>query len=101
MVVISYKTIRDFGANHPQAIVPLENWYIVALQADWTNLSQLKASFPSADYVGNERVVFNVAGNNYRLIAAVNYKIRTVYIKFIGTHAEYDKITASKATYKK
>ena len=95
MVVIAYSTIRSFVSKYPQAESPLESWYQNASTADWASLTALRNTFPTADYVGNERIVFNIGGNKYRLIAAVNYSIRTVYIKFIGTHAEYDKIDAS------
>lgn len=74
---------------------PLDYWYNIVKDAGWSAHSDLKNTFPSADFVGNERYVFNIAGNNYRLIAAVNFKIGTVYIKFIGLHKDYDKIDAS------
>ena|ERR1043165_3446624 len=95
MVVISYKTIRDFSEICPEAKTPLDYWYNVTADADWRSHAELKTTFPSADFVGNERYVFNIAGNNYRLIAAVNFKIRTVYIKYIGLHKDYDKVDAA------
>lgn len=95
MIVISYKTVRDFADVHPGAKSPLDYWYNVVSDASWRTHADLKRTFPSADFVGNERYVFNIAGNHYRLIAAVNFKIRTVYIKFIGLHKDYDKIDAA------
>jgi mRNA interferase HigB len=61
--------------------------------ADWSDFNDLRQDFPSCDFVGNDRFVFNVKGNRYRLIAIIHFDIRTIYIRFIGTHAEYDKIT--------
>lgn len=95
MIVISYRTIRDFAGEHPLAKEPLDYWYNVVKHADWSTHADLKTTFASADFVGNERYVFNVAGNKYRLIAAVNFKIRTVYIKYIGLHKDYDKVDAA------
>lgn len=95
MVIISYRVIRDFAARYPMAVKPLEQWYDLSAAADWPSLNALRQTFPNADYVGNERVVFNIGGNKYRLIAAINFSIRTVFIKFVGTHAEYDKIDAT------
>ena len=95
MVVISYKTIKDFIENHPEAKPPLDYWYNITSNTDWISHAELKNTFPSADFVGNERYVFNISGNNYRLIAAVNFRIRTVYIKFIGLHKDYDKVDAA------
>ena len=95
MIIISYKTIRDFADLHPAARAPLDNWYAVVNDANWGTHADLKRTFSSADFVGNERYVFNIAGNKFRLIAAINFKIRTVYIKYIGLHQDYDKIDAS------
>jgi mRNA interferase HigB len=96
MVVISYKTIREFSEKNPEAKIPLDYWYNITSEADWRSHADLKGTFPTADFVGAERYVFNIAGNNYRLIAAVNFKIRTVYIKFVGLHKDYDKVDAAK-----
>lgn len=96
MVVISYRTIRDFSQRYPDAKESLDRWYNLTTDADWNSHADLKSTFPSADFVGNERYVFNVSGNNFRLIALVNFRIRTVYIKFVGTHKEYDGVAASK-----
>ncbi len=92
MVIIAKSALTRFSEKHSATIVPLMEWYDVVSEADWSNVNDVKQTFNSADYVGNERMVFNIKGNRYRLVAAVLFSIRTVYIKFIGTHAEYDKI---------
>ena len=96
MVIISKKTINDFGDIHPQAIEPLNNWYENVLAANWRNGAELRQNYPSADFVGDNRWVFNIKGNHYRLIAMVFFSVRTVYIRFIGTHVDYDKIIEIK-----
>lgn len=93
MVVITRKTIQAYGENNTNAIDALNEWYIKVKLADWSNYNEVKKEFPSCDYVGNDRYVFNIKGNRYRLIAIIHFDVRTVYIRFIGTHAEYDKIT--------
>ena len=69
-------------------------WYKIVIQADWSNVNDVKNTFNSADYVGNERFVFNIKGNRYRIVAHIKFNSRRIYIKFVGTHAEYDKIDA-------
>lgn len=92
MVVISYGTLRDFYEVHADAKDALNNWYRLALQADWSNFHQIKSMFNTVDAVGNDRFVFNVRGNNYRIVAMIFFDIRTIYIRFVGTHKEYDRI---------
>lgn len=75
---------------------PLRAWYKEAEAAEWTGPQNIRALYPTASIVGNERVVFNIKGNNYRLVVAVNYDAKIVYIKFFGTHAQYDKIDVAK-----
>ncbi|MDQ2862658.1 MAG: type II toxin-antitoxin system HigB family toxin [Bacteroidota bacterium] len=70
-------------------------------KGNFANLNQLKQVFNSVDYVGNDRYVFNIAGNKYRLIAMIHFNIRTVYILFAGTHGEYDRVDAKNISYKK
>ncbi|MCC6413018.1 MAG: type II toxin-antitoxin system HigB family toxin [Saprospiraceae bacterium] len=95
MVIISKSHLTSFGVLQPDAITALNDWYIKTKNADWNNFNDLRKTFNSADYVGNDRYVFNIRGNHYRLIAMVFFDIRTVYIRFVGTHSEYDKIDAS------
>lgn len=95
MVVISYGTLRDFFEVHAGAKDALNNWYRLTLQADWANYHEIKDMFNSVDAVGNDRFVFDIRGNNYRIVAMIFFDIRTVYIRFVGTHKEYDRIDCS------
>jgi mRNA interferase HigB len=95
MVVITKTAITSFGREHADAADALNNWYEIALKADWRTFTDIKQTFNSVDYVGNERFVFNIKGNKYRLIVMIFFDIRTIFIRFIGTHAEYDKIDAT------
>ncbi|MBL7807018.1 MAG: type II toxin-antitoxin system HigB family toxin [Saprospiraceae bacterium] len=92
MVIISKTILRDFGENHPDAIDALNKWYQIVKTADWDHLQQIRESFNSVDYVGNDRFVFNIKGNKYRLVVMIFFDIRTVFIRFVGTHSDYDKI---------
>ena len=76
-------------------VLALERWYDVADKATWKNLADIKADFPATDYVGNQHYVFNIRGNKYRLIVVVKFTIAHIFIRFVGTHSEYDKIDAS------
>ena len=96
MVVISYSKLRDFFETHADAKDALNNWYRLVLQADWANLHEIKLMFNSVDSVGNDRYVFDIRGNNYRVVVMIFFDIRTVYIRFVGTHKEYDRIDCSK-----
>lgn len=101
MVIISKAAIRNFVEKHSDAEPPLDNWYELTANADWKNFNEMKNSFNSVDAVGNDRYVFNVKGNDYRLIALIIFKVRTVFILFIGTHSEYDKGDAKTILFKK
>ena len=92
MVVISYRTIREFADRHQDAEDQLNNWYLIAEKADWANFSEVRRFFGSADSVGNDLYVFNIKGNRYRLIVRIIFRVRTIYIKFIGTHKQYDNV---------
>jgi mRNA interferase HigB len=95
MVVISYGTLKEFYVKYPDSKDALNNWYRVTLAADWSNFHEVKKLFNTVDAVGNDRFVFNIRGNNYRLVAMIFFDIRTVFIRFIGLHKEYDKIDCS------
>ncbi len=104
MVVIIYTTIKAYlkKNNCNQAVKDsFENWRSVIEKSDFANLNELKKLFNSVDYVGNDRYVFNISGNNYRLITMIHFNIRTIYILFVGTHKEYDSIDAKNINYKK
>ncbi len=92
MVVISYGTIRNYSEQHPDAEDQLNNWYKIAERSNWGNFNEMRQIFNSADSVGNDLYVFNIKGNRYRLIVRIIFRVRTVYIKFIGTHKEYEKV---------
>ncbi len=92
MVVISKSTLKRFFEKYPSTTGPVLQWYGRVKEADWKDFADLKKMFPATDYVGNDLYVFNLGGNKYRLIARVFFSVRTVYIRFIGTHGEYDKV---------
>ena len=96
MVIITKSKINDFINQHPAAANALDTWYKICKDSSWKNHAALKDIFLSADYIGNERYVFNIKGNEYRLIAMIHFDIRTMYIRFIGTHEEYNKIDCFK-----
>ena len=92
MVIITKKKLYDFAAIHSGTEDAIDNWYRETKKSDWTNLQDVKETFNSVDYVGNNRYVFNIKGNRYRLVALIHFNRRTLYIRFIGTHSEYDDI---------
>ena len=96
MRAVSKKKIVDFYTKNASSKTALEEWYKKVSKANWENLNELKSKFPSADYVGNNRVVFNIKGNKYRLIITIKYDFNLIYIRFIGTHKQYDKIIAEE-----
>ncbi|MEY2343318.1 type II toxin-antitoxin system HigB family toxin [Acidithiobacillus sp. IBUN Pt1247-S3] len=95
MRVIAVSTLRNFWERHPDAEQPLKAWYAEAASATWTQPADIKAQYRSASVLQNRRVVFNIKGNDYRLIVAVAYKLQIVYVKFVGTHKEYDAVDAN------
>lgn len=97
MRIIAKRTLVQFWeSGHGDAEQPLKAWYAMAKAASWSDPSEIKAKFATASFLANNRVVFNISGNKYRLVVKVEYAIKAVYIRFIGSHAEYDKIDASK-----
>lgn len=99
--MISKTTLKEFITHHADAEAALVDWYNITKEANWRNYNETKLDFNSVDAVGNDRYVFNIKGNHYRLIALIIFKVRTVFILFIGTHREYDKIEASTIEFKK
>lgn len=95
MVVIAKTIIVDFGQVHADAAKPLNEWWKIAKAGQWKSFNEIKKDFATADYVGNDRYVFNIKGKKYRLVAMIFFDIRTIYIRYIGTHAEYDKTDCS------
>lgn len=94
MKIVSVKILREFWMHHPDAEQHLKAWVDEVKQANWTQPADIKAKYRSASILKNRRVVFNIKGNDYRLIVSVAYRFGAVYIKFIGTHAEYDTVNA-------
>ena len=92
MVVISYRILREYGKKNKESFEALTTWYNITQKADWAHFHEVKAIFNSVDSVGNDLYVFNIRGNHVRVIVRILFKVRTVYVKFIGTHAEYDKV---------
>lgn len=92
MRIISKKVLLDFYTQYPDSKVPLENWYRVVKKAQWTCFSDVKETFNTVDNVGNKRYVFNIKGNDFRLVAIIQFTIKSVLIRFVGTHNQYDKI---------
>jgi mRNA interferase HigB len=93
--IIAKRTLRTFWKRYPQAKGPLEAWHQETARANWDAPSAVKAQFRSASVLQGNRVVFNIAGNHYRLIVKINYPYRIVYIRFVGTHTDYNAIDAS------
>ncbi len=96
MRVIAKKILREFWAQHPEVEEPLLSWYREVEHADWDTPGKVKLRYPNASIVGDNRVVFNIKGNAYRLIVKINYPYRVVYIRFVGTHADYDRINVEE-----
>lgn len=95
MRIIALRALRDFWKRRPDAETPLRSWYATACRAAWSSPADVKASYRNASFVANNRIVFNIKGNDYRLVVAVHYNRAMMYIRFVGTHSEYDKIDAT------
>jgi mRNA interferase HigB len=94
MRVIARSTLVDFWGEHPEAKVALERWYKRVKAAHWTSTDEVQRAAPRCKVIDRERVRFDVARGNYRLVVAFDFRRQTVFVKFIGTHAEYDRIDA-------
>jgi len=94
MRIIAVKTLRDFWTSHADAEQPLKAWYKEASDSRWGGPAEIKRRYPSADILPGNRVVFNIKGNTYRLIVKIHYNTGIIYIRFVGSHAEYDKVDA-------
>ncbi|MCL2328991.1 MAG: type II toxin-antitoxin system HigB family toxin [Bacteroidetes bacterium] len=92
MRIITYKAISQYTVLNPSAQLALDEWYIKTEQSQWNCFADVKQTFNSVDNVGGKRYVFNIRGNSYRIIALILFGPKIVYIRFIGTHSEYDKI---------
>jgi mRNA interferase HigB len=94
MRIIAKRTLREFWEKYPDAEQPLLTWYKITELAQWETPSDVKAYYGHASILANNRVCFNIAGNKYRLIVKIEYKFSIVYVRFVGTHSEYDSIDA-------
>ena len=99
MRIFNKSAIELYAKGHAPARDGLRSWYAEATEAVWTTPEQVKAQFPKASIIANNRVVFDIAGNRYRLIVSMNYKFQSAYIKFFGTHAAYDRIDAASGDH--
>ncbi len=95
MRVIARRTLREFHAKHADSKAPLDAWFHEVAVADWTGPKDVKLRYPAADILPGNRIVFNIKGNTFRLIVKVHYNTGIVFIRFVGTHAAYDKIDAT------
>jgi mRNA interferase HigB len=94
MRILSRSTLRNFWETHPDVEEALKTWYYEASHADWQSPAQIKLAHRNASVIANNRVVFNIKGNSYRLIVSIRYDTGLIFIRFIGTHAAYDKVDA-------
>ena len=92
MRLLARPIVNDFIRKHPPACTPLNDWFRKTEKADWRDFIHVKETFNTCDYIGNDRYVFNIGGNNYRVVAMINFKTRFVYIRGVLTHAAYDSI---------
>lgn len=95
MRIISRKALREFWERHPDARQALQAWYADAKRAAWKAPADIKDVYRNASFVANNRVMFNIKGNRYRLVVAMQYEHGIVYTRFVGTHREYDRIDAA------
>lgn len=92
MRIISHRRLVIYYMQRPEIKTSVENWYTRASSADWQTFADIKKDFNSVDSVGNQHYVFNLKGNDFRLVVVIKFQIRMIYIRFIGTHQEYDRI---------
>ena len=96
MRVISKRVLQEFWVKHPHSMNPLAGWYAEVMKVSWQSPQEIKSHYKTASFLRDNRVVFNIGGNKYRLVVKINYPYGTIYIRFVGTHAEYDKINAEE-----
>lgn len=96
MRIIAKKILREFWGKHPDCEQQLKSWFHETSKAEWSSTKIIRKKYPSASFLSDNRIVFNIKGNHYRLVVKINYNYQMVWIRFIGTHAEYDKIDATK-----
>jgi len=99
--IIARKTLLDYCKKYPLASSALQEWYHELIQCDFKNFNELKAVYRNASLVADDRVVFNIMGNKYRLVVRIVFQFKTIQIKWFGTHAEYDEIDVTSTNFKK
>ncbi|MDD4199487.1 MAG: type II toxin-antitoxin system HigB family toxin [Paludibacter sp.] len=92
MRIVSHRKLVDFYRIYPNSKMPLEQWYLQTKQANWKNFADIKKDFNAVDGVGNQRYVFNIKGNEYRLVVIIQFTHGYIYIRFVGKHSDYNKI---------
>lgn len=96
MRIISLKALKEFWLKHNDAKEPLKTWYDFAKNAEWEKPQDIKKVFKNVSFVSNNRAIFNIKGNKYRLVVAINYTYKVIYIRFIDTHKQYEKIDVNE-----
>lgn len=96
MRIFTEQALNEYIKDHPEVKTALQEWVSIVKKSDWTCFADVKKTFNSVDNVGNQHYVFNIKGNTFRLVVVIKFTIKFVYIRFIGTHKEYDKINCSK-----
>ncbi|MCZ4409895.1 type II toxin-antitoxin system HigB family toxin [Cryomorphaceae bacterium 1068] len=96
MKIFSRGTLRDFWEKHGDCELQLKAWYRETEKSNWASINELKSNYPSASILNDNRIVFNIKGNDYRMIVKFNFEYKLAWIRFIGTHADYDKINANE-----
>ena len=92
MRIFTEQALKEYSQKHPEALSALQDWKQKVLKSKWKCYADIKKSFNSVDSIGNQRYIFNIKGNNYRLVVVIKFTIQFVYIRFVGTHDEYMKI---------
>lgn len=95
MRIFTEKLLKEYATKHPEALTAIQDWIQKVKKSQWSSFADIKRTFNSVDYVGNQRYVFNIKGNDYRLVVVVQFRPQFVYVRFIGTHSEYDRIDCS------
>ena len=102
MQVIARRTLKEFWARHSHTAGPIRSWFAITAKAQWASSAEIKRQFgATVDFVGDNRVIFDLGGNKFRLIVHVSFAFGRVLVKFIGTHAEYDRIDPETVSWRK
>lgn len=99
--IIARRTLNEYGKAFPEAKLALQKWYHELLEADFKNFNELKKVYANASVVADDRVVFNIIGNKYRLVVRINFQFKAIQVKWFGTHKQYDAIDVEKVKFKK